>query len=262
MALAEANGHPRDKRIQFIEEGHIYDVDGDQNYTSVTTFIHHFFKPFDAKEVIQKMKKSQRWSHSPYFGMTDQEIMDQWEQKRVDSASSGTYMHQQIELFYNGETPQTTPIEKEWQLFSQFHQDFSYKPYRTEWYVFDEDAKLAGSIDMVFCGTNGNTDEVIVADWKRTSDLKTQNIFQKGIHPVHHLDDCNFYHYSLQLNTYKYILEKNYNKKVQQMFLVVLHPTNDTYIVKDVPVLQEEVRAMIRTRTDPRPSPLLFLRSR
>ena len=40
---------------------------------------------------------------------------------------------------------------------------------------------------------------------------------------IEHLPDSNFWHYSLQLNTYKYMLEKNYNKKVNGMYLVCLH---------------------------------------
>lgn len=234
-------------------------MDGDESYTSVTTFIHHFFKPFDAKTVIQKMKRSQRWSSSPYYGKTDEEIMSEWEKKRVDSASSGTYMHQQIERFYNEEEPHTEPIGKEWQLFGDFHKHFARTPYRTEWYVYDEEAKLAGSIDMVFCEGENDTDLIIV-DWKRTSELKTSNFYQKGLHPVSHLDDCNFYHYSLQLNTYKYILEKNYGKQVKHMFLVVLHPNNNEYLQKEVPLLQNEVRAMIQERSQPKG--LVFLRNR
>lgn len=260
MSLAVKNAHPRDEHIQFIEEGHLYIVDGDTTYTSVTTFIHGFFKPFDAKTVIQKMKKSQRWSTSPYYGKTDEEIMDEWEQKRVNSASSGTYMHQQIERFYNGEESDTEPIQKEWQLFNGFERDFARTPYRTEWYVYDEEAKLAGSIDMVFLDADNDRDLIIV-DWKRTSELKSKNFYQKGLYPVNHLDDCNFSHYSLQLNTYKYILEKNYGKRVTQMFLVVLHPNNSEYIQVEVPVLQHEVRAMVQERSQPKRG-LVFLRNR
>ena len=43
---------------------------------------------------------------------------------------------------------------------------------------------------------------------------------------IKHLPNTNFWHYSLQLNTYKAMLEKNYNKKVTDLYLVRLHPNN------------------------------------
>ena len=43
---------------------------------------------------------------------------------------------------------------------------------------------------------------------------------------LNHLPDSNYWHYCLQLNIYKAILEKNYNKKVSGLYLVCLHPEN------------------------------------
>ena len=43
----------------------------------------------------------------------------------------------------------------------------------------------------------------------------------------------NYGHYALQLNTYKYILEKRYNKVVKELYLLCLHPNNPTYIKKN-----------------------------
>ena len=50
---------------------------------------------------------------------------------------------------------------------------------------------------------------------------------------ISHIPYTNFFHYSLQLNVYKRILEKNYNKKVKEMFLVCLHPENfnNSYLI-------------------------------
>ena len=67
--------HLRDKRIQFFEENHIYNVDGREDFVSCTTFIHQFFEPFDAdKVIVRMMSNKERWKHSKYFGMTPDEI--------------------------------------------------------------------------------------------------------------------------------------------------------------------------------------------
>ena len=50
--LANLNPHPRDSHISFDEGPHIYTIDGDSDYMSVTTWNHsHFphFNPFHRK---------------------------------------------------------------------------------------------------------------------------------------------------------------------------------------------------------------------
>ena len=54
--------------------------------------------------------------------------------------------------------------------------------------------------------------------------------FEKGFPPVEHLPNSNYWHYSLQLNIYKKILEKNYDKVIDEMYLLSLHPNNSGYL--------------------------------
>ena len=87
--------------------------------------------------------------------------------------------------------------------------------------------RLSGSIDMVFEAPDGT---LVIYDWKRCKKIEKRNTYKKfSINPERSLariPDTNFWHYSLQLNIYKALLEKNYNKKVSGMFLVCLHPDN------------------------------------
>lgn len=116
------------------------------------------------------------------------------------------------------------------------------RPYRTEWMVYHEELKLAGSIDMIFENPDGTLQ---IYDWKRCKEIKKINAWNKcAITPgLEHLPDTNFWHYALQLNTYKMIIESKYGKKVTHMFLVCLHPNNanQNFIRLEVPNLQEEL---------------------
>jgi len=250
--LASKHAHPRDKNITFFKENHVYEVNGDRTYTSTTTFIHLFFPHFDAKHVIRKMRLSSNWEKSAYYGMTDDEILKKWDDKRDHSSTMGTMMHEYIEDVYNDverNKEECETISKEIGMFEKFHSDYigklGYKPYRTEWYIYNEEDKIAGSIDMVFLRDPQNTDRVSIFDWKRIIALKEKNPYQKAFKPIDYLDDCNFNIYSLQLNMYKYILETYYNKTVEEMKLVIIHPDNDEYYVKDVPVRTDEIRALL-----------------
>lgn len=100
------------------------------------------------------------------------------------------------------------------------------KPFRSEWLVYDEDIKLAGSIDCVLADNAGN---IVILDWKRSKEIKESNRFQRGKAPFNNYDDCNLNHYRLQLNFYRHMLETKYNKKVLFMMLVILHPNQPSY---------------------------------
>ena len=127
------------------------------------------------------------------------------------------------------------------------------KPYRTEWAVFDEEFKIAGTIDFV----DYQNGKYTIFDWKRSDKLvanempiKASIYKSKGLYPLEHLEDCPYYHYALQLSLYKFILEKNYNIRVEDLRLGVFHPSyNKPYVLK-ISYLEEEVNALMRLRSE------------
>lgn len=228
--LKSKNPHPRDSRISFVDETHTYYIDGSSNgYISSTTLIHTLFPKFDADLIIGKMMKSKNWRRSLYFGMTPDQIKEKWEKNRDSAAEQGTRMHENLEKYYNGVDHETN--SKEFKMFKKYCNDHkSLEPFRTEWEIFDEDALIAGSVDMIYKDPN-NPGSIIIADWKRSKEIKMDNRWQKGTDGLtRNMDDCNFNHYSLQLALYKNILEKKYNQKVSETFLVILHPNQKEYI--------------------------------
>ena len=228
--LAKKNPHPRDDRIVFEDEGHRYFVDGKPGYMSTTTFIHDLFEKFDADKIIKKMMGSVKWSQSPYYGKSPDEIKNEWEVNRDDAATRGTEMHLNIEKYYNGVEHDTS--SKEWRLFREYERDHvegKLIPYRTEMLVFAEDLEISGSIDMLY--RDAVTGEFVMADWKRSKAIRIDNKWQKGSHfLVSSLDDCNLVHYSLQQGIYSYILRRYYDMPVRSRHLVVLHPNQETYL--------------------------------
>ena len=245
--LEKKHPHTLDQHITFDEGPHIYTIDGDSDYMSVTTWNHSHFPKFDADAIIYKMMNSRRWNQSKYFGMTRKEIKQQWEDNKNEASSAGTKMHYDIECFYNNMKVDNDSIE--YQYFNKFHQDHKdLKPYRTEWMVYDKDLRLAGSIDMIFENPDGT---LRIYDWKRCKEIKKDNKWDNALTPcIAHFPDTNFWHYALQLNTYKYLLEKNYGKKISEMCLVCMHPNNknESYIKLEVPQLTEEIFHLMKLR--------------
>jgi len=80
---------------------------------------------------------------------------------------------------------------------------------------------------------------------------RINNFNKYAIPPVIcHLPDSNFWHYALQLNTYKYILQTKYNKKIKDLFLVRLHPESEekNYELVQLPDLSVEVNDLFKER--------------
>lgn len=245
MSLKLKNPHERDTRLFFDEEPHIYYLDGERLRTSVTTMIHSYFSHFDGPSMAKKChKRDLKKEDGKYNNMTVEEILQSWEDNRIEAASAGTKMHKDIELYYNGENPDND--SEEFKYFLNFHEDFKdLKPFRTEWEVFYEEANLAGSIDMIFENEDGT---LHIYDWKRSKEISKFSSYGESKSPIDHLPDTNFWHYSLQLNTYKYILENKYDKIVKDLCLVVLHPVNNNYIRLVCPNLQDEVKMIMESQ--------------
>lgn len=243
----------RDTRIEFFEEDHKYVIDSDAGvvYTSTTTFVHKFFNAFDADAILTKMEASGSLSKK-YPDMTRDQVKQKWNDTGKSSRDLGTLLHACIEDTYNGKEVNlnmTKPVSKEYLQFLKFKENFDdvLTPLQFEKRVFDEDSLICGSIDALFLKTDGT---VAIYDWKRVSEMKIDNIYQNGRYPLNLLPDSNFYHYALQLNVYKYILERHYGVSVSDMVLVIFHPTRSKYLLVHLPNLQEYVIKMIETHND------------
>jgi hypothetical protein len=224
-----------------------------------------------------------------YWGLTAEEIKALWNSNGAAAAGSGTNLHEQIELFMNDsrfnfvythkelfqeyniakqyleETPlalatatatatasaTASASAREWDFFIQFIADHPHlKPYRTEWLIYHEDIKVAGSIDMVYENPDGTLE---IYDWKRCKDIiKVNDWNETATNPLlKHIPATNFWQYSLQLNLYKRILEDKYGKTVTKLCLVRLHPDNPeaTYELLEVPFMAAEIDTILSLKS-------------
>ena len=270
--LSNNNSHERDKGIKFYERYHKYEVIKEkyQKYTSVTSWVHSYFPKFDADAIIKSMMNGKGWKEGhKYWGLSPDQIKASWNTTRDSSAGAGTKLHETIEKFMNNkdleqgytqkdlyvsykndDTNVDIDVDIEWSYFIEFVKDHPHlKPYRTEWIIFQEDVKIAGSVDMVYENEDGTLE---IYDWKRCKEITTVNSWdQTATNPlICHMPASNFWQYALQLNTYKKIIEDKYGKKVTKLCLVRLHPDNpdETYELINVPDLSEDISNLFEER--------------
>ena len=87
--------------------------------------------------------------------------------------------------------------------------------------------------------------EQVYAPLQKSID-KFNNFNKNSIHPkLKHIPDTNYWHYSLQLNVYKTILEQKYGFIVKDLHLVVIHPENaENYVKIKLPIMEKEIETI------------------
>lgn len=253
QGFADAGLYEQDDYIDFEPEQHIYTYKGETRLLPVSSLIAYFFEHFDAQAAARR-----QWER---HGIPVEESLTKWERIGKRASEVGTFMHEQTENYFQRgffETDYTftfrdeveqVSIETERQQFLHFVADYKISPYRQEWPIYDTTLNIAGTIDMICKNADGT---FTLYDWKRSSKVvnaQGQPITEAfagktGFNGIS-LPDTAFYHYCIQQNLYRYMLETHYGLHVKAMNLVVLCPDYPTYFVAEVPKMDEVVQQIM-----------------
>lgn len=243
MKIDKQNGN-----IAFNDENHVYfDVtDSSKKYISVTTLIHKFTQDFDsafwsAYKALEKLIPADSWKIEKKsllnskrfdksildlynisendFNKVQQDILDSWEKEKNDACERGTKIHAELEnSFYKG--GDNLSMQK-FGLGGKFVCKKDYSDLDLEYGVYPEYLiyresddgilLLAGQVDLII--KSGN--EITIVDHKTNKKIDQKGGYNtstrssaKMKYPLNNLDDCNFYHYTMQLSTYAWMLQK------------------------------------------------------
>lgn len=237
------NRHARDSRIVFEPESHRYIVDGALECDSVTTVISDCFEKFDADY----------WSRRKATpDCPAEKLKAMWEEKGRIARDKGTLMHERIERHYLGYEPDADALaDPAFGQFLRFAERHRLTPFRSEWTVFMESCRIAGTLD--FLAFDGSKFEIY--DWKRSTKVvdefgipRVNSFGRHGLAPLTAVPDTVFHHYALQQSLYRYILAKEYGIDVAACHLGIFHPGNADFHVVAVPYLLEETKALVASR--------------
>ena len=226
-----------DKMITLERDTHKYKLlsNPDISFTSVTTYLDHFFEGFDAEKVANKLIKN----HPKYKNKTVDSLIAEWD----ESAKYGTMVHDELENWVKNsvEPKDVKSINgKNWLIAYQAKSDIDVL---SEIIIYSTELKIAGTIDIL--AKDNNTDEYIIIDWKTSKKInKTSYKYKTGNHEItKNIMDCNFYHYALQLSLYRFILEEYYNLKVRNQ--VIAHIKDDGVDAHIAPYMKMEIIKML-----------------
>ena len=203
--------------IKFHDKEHKYYLNG-KKMSSVTQLIGKFKQSFDTDYWSEKKAKER--------GILKEDILKEWKYKADFATQKGSAFHAFAEnylfnkVFPFPEEEMTSvlgsvenmlecreALNHIIKLFKKFYEDSFEKlvPVRAELVVGDEELGLCGMVDQLFW--NEKSGMLEIWDWKTNKEIKERNKWQQFKDPISHLDVCELNTYSLQLSTYKYIIE-------------------------------------------------------
>lgn len=236
--------NPQGATITFNAEAHAYYTDQVSPLTSVTTFVKHYFPPFDAPAVAAHVAQRD--------GKTVDMVLAEWKHNGDEAAAMGTRVHEHVERLIQGlPAIHVAQSERErgimqagssavawllgngWQLLG------------AELIVFSENLGLAGTIDLAMRDDSG---ELWLLDWKTNKKITVEGYNgATALRPISHLPDCHMSQYSLQLSTYERLLRVegyiDYDEPVNRA-LIHLQPSGEWHAIP-VPYLHKEVSDML-----------------
>lgn len=227
--------------IEYHDEPHKYYLKG-KPLTSVTTVIHKYEEAFD-EEYWSDRKADQ-------FDIPQDDVKYAWRFINERATTKGSAIHDYTEnKFLNKVFPYPKnqiikkfgydPVYDEYietkKLVDRFYETVKdvLIPIKTELVCYDEEFMIAGMVDMLFY--NKKSRQFEIWDWKTNSADKAFNEDPEKVqyleHPLYLLQNTAMDIYSLQLSTYKYILEKNTSIELGQSHIVWFSHKNENFEV-------------------------------
>ncbi len=210
--------YSKDGVIRFDESKHIY-YKGDKIMKGVTSYIKDFKEPFDSDRIAT--------AYALKNGLIKEDVLAMWKAKADESIKMGSLVHKMIEDYILTGTINNTKQYKKEDHGESFINDVFVAgkliPVETEYIVYND--YLASQIDCIVKNQNG---EYFILDFKTSGKIDKESFGQrKMIGKYSDLNDCSFYHYSLQLSIYEELL-KEYPVKCS--YILHIHDTGYSFI--------------------------------
>lgn len=236
------NQHHKDSRIVFDSCSGGYSVDG-ETLDNIKYVINTLFPEFDKAKYIEMQQQE---THQDY-----NTILSQLKEKSKKTQTQEQSLHSSVDYWFRTGYPNEDICFK---LFKEFADSKAIFPYRTNWHIYDTNARLAGTIDL----TTQNSDGSLIIYLLTTRSYIIRNgmpikINENGVtakSPISNVSDTLYSRIALELNILKYILETYYGQTISEMRLGVFNDSNSKPYILRIPEMKSEAGKIIETRND------------
>ena len=208
----------RSNEIVFEEKAHKYYLADDPNFkfkfsgSKIAKIV--FGDTFDAELISNKLCSG----NPKYLGWNAENLRDHWKH----AAIMGTVCHQEIENYLLGTGSLIEPKAYVLKLFLDellANEDLELFP---ELVIFNKEKSFSGMVDLVVL--DKKTNKIRIYDWKtnKKMDMAPYRASDKVNWKGTVIPNCKFDQYSLQLSSYRYILEQNFGVETEEVNIVHL----------------------------------------
>ncbi|MDY5930172.1 MAG: AAA family ATPase [Candidatus Onthovivens sp.] len=244
------------KDYEFFEGSHTYYLNGKKVGISTTGLIHQYSQEFD-KWTMSANVASKR-------GVSQLDVLEEWRIENLHSTIKGSMIHEFAQSLWEGKDyifkyeyiPKEINLrrlQEELLVMSgqaiNFYKDYKdlYDLIGCEIYLGVPDFDECGATDMLL--KNKFTDELLVIDFKSNKKIDYESFGHKKMKvPLQKYEDCNYIHYSLQLNAYAYKIEYMTGIKVKDKLLIYFDCNKDNYEVIEPLEMRKEVIEIYENR--------------
>ena len=226
---------------------HVYiDSDTNEEYKSVTTVLSTLEEEFPAKDIAKAIQKQSDYrKKEKYIGLTDNQILNLWEEENKVANEYGTKIHNLLEEYLKRNKFYFPKDDNEREILNSYDElniDLGTR-YYCEKILFSEKYKIAGTSDHIVD---------IESEFFDINDYKTNKVInfyspycKKLLPPMDHLDDCQYNIYSLQLSVYAYFYEQESKRKCRSLNLLYFDRNSKTFMKYPVPYMKMEAIAIL-----------------
>lgn len=162
-------------------------------------------------------------------GISQAEVLAEWKKKGDDASSHGTRIHEALERYEKTAVilpedehlrPMILCLTGEYRDYYQVHQEVC---------LYDEQYEIAGTADHIIETTKHKSSILNIDDYKTniSKGIYYESKYKKYLlGPFSHIQDTNYFDYSLQLSCYGLMLEKLTGRKIGTLSIVFIPPHN------------------------------------
>jgi hypothetical protein len=240
-------------RITFVEKTHSYLIDGQPtNSPSVTQLLKRFKRKFEKEKMASRTAKK--------TNKTREQVLADWELNNLYSTTLGSMLHKYIENFYCNKRVEfegtfdglgfeekkkiTENLPKLVEQFQNFYNDNKHLIcVKNEIVLGDiEDTRVCGMSDLLCYNTE--TDKLEILDFKTNKKMDKTSPYGNLFFPFDDMTEGEINEYTIQLNVYKYFIEKSTSLKIDKLKIIWFNVNNDNYNLYELADIQTKVKQM------------------
>lgn len=216
--------------LSFEDLGHKYYFGEKRIKSSVSNVIKKYVEPFPEKDVSLAISKRD--------GISQQDILNVWDEKRQKACDFGTEVHLFAELYPSNK--HMLPKNGHERAVVKFWNDLPEHivPAALELKMYHKEKMFAGTTDVVF--HNLESGSYIISDYKTNEDIFKNYKGKKLLPPFSHMLDTSFNKYQIQLSCYQILFEQT-GLQVSSRKLIWLKDTGE-YEIYDTEDLTKQLK--------------------